>query len=342
MFSWRSFVDRHRIEYTESGAHTKRGNLYVWCPWCNDPDRDKKRLGLHLDSARFGCWKDARHRGSDPVRLIRALLRCSWEQAIEEASEGGARTPIHSLRERLDALDSTNATARRGQVHFPSEFVRFEGEEDPPLSWYRGYLQRRGFPGKHADRLARRYRLRAAVGGRFDRRVILPFHDLDGRLVGWSGRAIGSKNELRYLTEGPTREVLYNGHRVLREGGRLLVITEGPFDALKVDYYGADLGIRAIAVTGLGGTGKVGLVTTLFERGGFREGVVLLDATATGQSLRMRRALGHLPFRTGRLPAGVKDPGDLTARMVRAQGFVQDGPQEKDGPGAMRSAPGRA
>ncbi len=316
MFSWLAFVQRHRLDYRESGAHTKRGNVYVWCPWCRDPDPDKKRMGLHLDSPRFGCWKNEIHRGKDPVRLIRALIGCSWSQAVTEAEEGGARSAVADLRARLDAIGHTEPTTFLDGL--PAEFERFDGATQAPLSWFRTYVQSRGFPGTHADRVARRYALRAADGGRYDRRVIVPFHDLKGRLVGWSGRHISKGASMRYLTEGQTRDVLYNGNRVIREGGRLLVVTEGPFDAMKVDYYGAEYGIRAVAAAGLGNVGNVGLLTVVFDRGGFDHLLTLLDYNATAQSMSLRRSLLHLPSKRGHLPPGVKDPGDLTPNQVPA------------------------
>lgn len=316
MFSWLAFLQRHQIPYKESGSHTHKGNVYVWCPWCRDPDQNKFRLGLHLSSPRYGCWKDPRHKGRDAPRLIRALIGCSWNQALLEAQEGGARSGTEALKERLAAIGRATGE-RHPHLRFPSEFVPFIGERSPPLSWFRQYVKRRGFPGKHADAVAERYRLLAAVGGRFDCRVIVPFYDLEGRLIGWSGRAIGN-NDLRYLTEGQTRGVLYNGHRALREGGRLLVLVEGPFDAIKVDYYGAEHGIRAIATTGLGNVGNIGLVTTVFEEGGYEHLLSLLDGDALSDSLRLRRALRHLPASVGRVPAGVKDPGDFTPDQVRA------------------------
>lgn len=317
MFSWLAFVQRHRIAFTDTGGHTHKNNLYVWCPFCREGDREKRRLGLHLKSPRWGCWKDERHRGSDPVRLIRALLGCSWQQAVAEAQdEEGVRTPIETLRSRLAALTANKIDRDIQRLHLPREFQSFDGATSPPLSWYRAYLQHRGFRGEHADHLIERYELLAAVGGRYDRRVIIPLHLLDGRLVGFTGRSISKTVALRYDTFGPVAQVLFNGHRAAQEGGRVLAVVEGPVDALKVDYFGADLGLRAVAVLGLGGASKVGLITEVFSRGRYEAGLVLLDATAQSQGLDLLRSLRHLPFGRGRLPAGRKDPGVLHASEV--------------------------
>lgn len=323
-FSWLEFLKRHRIEFNTSGAHTHRGNVYIDCPFCNDSP-GKRRMGLHLDSPKWGCWKTKRHAGPDPARLIHALLRCTWSEAIREADEGTpARTPVDEMRARLVRLESGEPTAPI-EVRLPREFVPFEYATEPPLGYYRKYVQSRGFEGSLADDVARTYELYAGDWttingertGRFDRRVIHPFRTIDGRLVGWSGRHIG-RSELRYDTHGPTRDVLYNSDLVAEEGGRRLQIVEGPWDTIKVDYFGREHGVRCVGLIGLGGGGrsKAGLITRVVELGGFESVGVLLDATALGAATELVAALRHLDASIDRLPPGRKDPGVLTPADV--------------------------
>lgn len=318
-FSWLAFAQRHRLDYVESGAHTQPDNIYVACPWCKDPE-GKPRMGLHLLSPAWGCWRDPKHRGSDPVRLIRALLSCSWARAEEEAAEDhGERVHAEDLRRRLAALGKAPTEESSARVVMPKDAAVISGALYPPATWARNYLQRRGWPGKHADILADDYHLTVGTKGRWQNRILIPLTDLRNRLVAITGRHIGSST-LRYDTEGPTGEILYNGRRCCQRGGHTLALVEGPFDAMKVDYYGREVGLHAAGLIGLGGAGlsKVDLIAQVYRRGHYRRLLVLLDEGAQGLAQDLQRLLRPLPAERGRLPPGVKDPGELTRAQVRA------------------------
>lgn len=325
MFSWLAFVRRHHLEYSEGGAHTHAGNLYLPCPFCNDPE-GKHRMGLHLASPVWGCWRNPKHRGSDPVRLIRALLRCSWTAAVQEAKDDTPdRSSTTSLKERLALMGEQKRERVDATLPAPKGLVPISGAVHPPEAWALAYLRRRGFPGQDADRLCEQYDLTCGTEGRWQNRIVIPLCDLKGRTVAWTGRHVGN-SPLRYDTEGPTGNVLYNGRKVAREGGKVLALVEGPFDCLKIDFYGKAHGLRATALIGLGGAGKVGLIARVFERGGFERLLVLLDRGAQGLAQQLRRDLLPLPADLGRLVRGCKDPGELQAAQVRALAVLACGP----------------
>ena len=86
-------------------------------------------------------------------------------------------------------------------------------------------------------------------------------------------------------------------------------------DALKLDWYGAEHGLRAVATLGLHLTdGKVGLITELASR--FDRIVVLLDSGAVHRALGFSEQLAMIGAEVGTLPAGRDDPGEMSAEDV--------------------------
>jgi DNA primase len=201
-------------------------------------------------------------------------------------------------------------------LRWPAGFFRVE--PGPRGNRYLQYLQDRGF--QDPIEVSRRYRLRSALEGPFSWRIVLPLYE-EGRLVGWTGRAIDRRAEIRYRThpeDGTVQDRVFNYDKASK-GGRLLVLCEGPFDALKVDVYGRALRARAVAVLGLQLTeGKIERVRRLSQS--FDRVAIMLDREAYGRSSRfasqLAAAVGRRPILL-RLPEDRKDPGELSKIEVR-------------------------
>jgi len=94
-----------------------------------------------------------------------------------------------------------------------------------------------------------------------DERIVIPFRNKDGQLLGVQGRAIGgSKNSIRYITVKFVKDgrMIFGGDTV--DYSRRVYATEGPFDSAFLD--------NGIAFAG----SEIGDVTR-----GFRDIVVVLD-----------------------------------------------------------------
>lgn len=302
------------IPYSTEGKNVKRGNLNVKCPFCGHADPGM-HMGINLNTGKWGCWRDAGHRGQNFVRLLSVLIPCSRDKAerlVEQYSEGIATASLPQLVQRASLLQGT-AQGTRTEVVLPlSEFAEIVPKGPRRRFW--DYLKdERGF--SDPERLCWRYDLRCAITGEFRQRLILPYI-LNGLWRGWTARAIGDA-ELRYRANDPqVKQMLFNAD-AMRKGYETLYVVEGPLDALKVDFYGREMDVRAVA---LGGTSCTDAQVNQLCEGSktFKRVRIMLDADAGKQALALWSQLRVLGAELWTLPRGVKDPGQLSAREVRA------------------------
>lgn len=322
---WPELFDQYGIEYATSGPNVGRGRIAVKCPFCGDAD-PSQHMSVDLAGQGWRCWRNHDHRGRSPVGLIRALLRCSAEEARRLAGIGpavrsaGLADRIRGLLEPVDAEGAPPSLLRE-----PTEFRKFT--DLPSARPFLRYLEGRGFPRQFvlapAD-LGLRYAVRGGFGGR----VVFLVHDL-GNLVTWTGRTISRRQPQRYKAL-PTDEEnaallgcapanLSIGSCLLWQdellaGGNVLCISEGPMDALKLRMLGWGSGVRSTAVfTNSISDAQMNRLRIIVPR--FQRSVLLLDRGAEGRTMRARQQLAALGVRAGWLPDGVNDPGELSPGM---------------------------
>ena len=304
---WVGFLEASNIDYVSSGPNTKKGNISIACPFCGDDPSEHLSIALNKDA--YGCWRDARHAGRRPYPLIAALLHCSYNQAKLIERQFSAADP-ESFEEAIQALGGTIMPADKPKPPqgLPPSFKPIKPTGLTGRFWR--YLQGRGFDD--VGTLIDRYGLCCAQTGEMKDRVILPIHS-EGSLIGWVGRAIQrTVTAPRYLTSSAAvKTVLFNEDRLT--GGKLLLITEGPFDALKVDFYGYPK-LQATCLFGVNPTvSQIGMLRQV-SKGYVRVGIMFDDA-AQDQAMQLREYLpGGIEIIS--LPAGVKDPGELTKQQV--------------------------
>ena len=324
MFDWTQFLDNYRIEY----APARRGWLDIWCPWCGGPGTH--HLGINTQLGIYKCWLGATHRGSSARRLIAALLNCSIAEA--EAIYASGSTSFA----RSDDTFAEDAMRRLGVRHERSEKPPAELAPLPEFVTVREtgkcralvypYLARRGYDRSGVDWLARRFRLMFAPSGAFSYRIILPVFR-HGRMVTWTGRSVADGVEPKYrslstdadkaaaqglpVAAANIKDLLFD-YDQLRAGGPLLVVTEGPFDALRVAYLGESDGVRATCLFGkVPSRAQIDLLAQLVPR--YQRAVVLLDRDARMEAFTS--IPDYLGIRSVDLPAGADDPAELTAEL---------------------------
>jgi hypothetical protein len=325
-FDWIGFLNRYNITWVDKGRNVSSGNIAVQCPMCGHED-PSQHMTISLDGGGWRCWRNYEHRGKNPRRLVQALIHCSADEA---SAIVGSRAPELRSDEAFvaDTLAALNGPPAVQTVSTKLKYLR----EMRPLSAagaglyaYR-YLQARGYTRLEIDKAAATYHLMFAGRGPFRYRIIFPI-TLNGKLVNWTGRTIANAvPRYRTLSTDPERsnkaglplavkpvsELLWNYDLLIKVGGRILVITEGPFDALRVDMLGVRYGIRATCIFGLGnGQGEqLSLLDNLAQC--FDEVIVLLDSTAALEAISLQARIAHLKPRFLTVPKGVDDPGELT------------------------------
>lgn len=124
-FNLAEFVMSRNIPYADKGANVQRGFITIHCPLCGERDPGL-HMGIALDGHFWGCWRDAAHRGRRPARLVQALLRCSWQEAVALCESDDVRLPPHEMKERALRLFSS-AVSRRvpfTEARYPSSVHR--------------------------------------------------------------------------------------------------------------------------------------------------------------------------------------------------------------------------
>lgn len=327
VFDWPDLLRREGIAFIEKGPNVKRGAINIKCPFCGTAD-PSYHMGLQLETGWWSCWRNrTQHSGKSPIRLIMKLLGVPYWLARKTAGLGEDYTDpegFDATAARL--LGRTTDTARPEEVR--REFLHHDRDAVPITdrigtrrAW--DYLYDRGFESRDIEILVHDYDLRTAREGHFANRIILPYF-LDGNLVTWTARAIGPaqiryKDLSREFSLVPPKETLYN-HDCIASGGEALVITEGPFDAIKLDFYGRTFGVRSVALSTNSVSDEQAAMLSASDAQ-FAQKLVMMDnATSLGfvDSMRLKQQLGFLHnVRAVKVPFGAKDGGDLSSREVR-------------------------
>jgi hypothetical protein len=308
---WVSFVEANHIDYVTRGPNTKRGEISIKCPWCGAED-PSEHLGISLTSENWGCYRDPSHRGHSQPRLVAALLGVSYSQAKLIVAQFGRADP-DNLEQALAALTGMTVLPAHSPEapHLLPEFKPIEQTGTTAKFWR--YLATRGFANV-AD-VCKKYSLMCCLTGRWKDRVIIPVVH-EGELVAWTGRAIVNPvSAPRYLSSSEAiKSTVFNNDVGT---GKLLLVTEGPFDAMKLDFYGRVHGVRAVACFGVSmSVEQICVLRSLRAR--FAKCIVLFDAEATGAALQASEWLGAEAMLEPILDSvyRVNDPGSMSREQV--------------------------
>jgi len=344
---WRQVLTDHHVPFVERGANVKRGELNIRCPMCGAAD-PSFHLGLNPETGFWACWRNSNHRGKSPLRLLVALLNVPYGVArkIAGISEDSWRDPdgFDAMAARLMGRvpDMQLNQVQREFLQFPREFREIKYDGLTSRAW--DYLALdRDFGEDNTDELIELYELKTAVTGPYKARVVLPYV-MDGELVAWTARAIVPA-EIRYkdlsvddcLVE--IKKTLYN-HDAMIDGGEILLVQEGPVDALKVDFFGRERGVRSVALsTNSISDDQIYLIAAYASH--FDQVVFMMDnATGLGavDSWRMQsRVNSTIKNLTSPIsvPFGLKDAGlmtpnqatTFTEQLLRNKRAIQQSPE---------------
>ena len=324
-FDWLAFFNEHNILYTTTGPNVSKGRAAIKCPFCG-PNDPSEHLVVNLYGGNWWCWRRrSEHKGRSPEWLIQNLIHCSFDQA--RVISGGVAIS-EDFFNQVQALLNPNAQEHvltNRELQFPKEFKPFSGL--PSSRPFARYMTKRGFDAQRITTVfTKRYGLRYATSGAFSGRIIFPVRH-GGRLIGWTGRAVTGRNvTVRYkaLTtdaerakeEGispalaPINHHLLWFDRLMKADTDTVCLTEGPFDALKVEELGRNLGVSATCFfTSAPTEQQVGLLHQLLPR--FKKRYLIPDRDAVHFALQTMQKLSALGVEVKMLPDGIKDPALL-------------------------------
>lgn len=316
-FSWVPFLEQHGVHYVTTGKNVGKGRIAVKCPFCGAAD-PSEHMSIALSGLGWRCWRNRQHSGAKPNRLIRALTGMSAAAIAALVGDGGRQQlPLDFMSAVRDLLEDAppSPPAELPVIRMPKELRKI----DTSLAArpYERYLRfKRGLT---LEQVAP-YDLRFAVSGEWSGRVVVPVSNRKGQLVALTGRHIGRNvTALRYKASGAhiSEVLLFEDWLFKPQRAEVLVVTEGPFDAIKVDALGRHLGIRATCVFTSGPSARqIATLRLLTER--FKRVVALFDDENEQTSFRLADQIpGVEPLV---LPESFKDPGELrfTADLLSA------------------------
>jgi hypothetical protein len=306
---WVRFLDENNIPYVTRGPNTKRGEVSIKCPMCGDDD-PSEHLGINLQTKAWGCHRDPSHRGKSTHFLIRAILRCSIQQAKFISTQYNKADPdtLDAMLASLQDTDPPDIEAK--PVDLEPYFKTFHKIKSRGFtSRFFRYLQARGYENPHD--IINTFELRCALAGTYKDRIIMPVRH-NGELYGWTSRALGApRNAPRYLMSSELVKATVFHFDTVKKGGTRLFVVEGPFDAMRInDHSYAD--VHATCTFGTSPTiSQIALLRTLVKK--FDQTFVLFDEGAEGPAINLAEWINA---RAAYLPKGVKDPGDLNTKRI--------------------------
>ena len=314
------FLIGHGVHVVTSGANISSGSVGINCPFCDDPSEHCNISVVHPKIGYWHCFKCKK--GSRKLHpLFMQLFHWNYKQANDVIESNTPVAPAGSFQALVNAIKNpVDLTEEAPPVlTMPDEFIPLT-KKHYARDHFLLYLRNRGFGRKDIPFIIRHYPLYFANQGPFAWRLILLLH-FRQQLVNWTGRTITKTAKIRYKTmkrqEGglPPSDFVFQYDDLSKIKGKTLVVTEGPLDALKVDFYGRPHVRATCAFTNRVSPVQMTLLWHLAHQ--FEQIVILFDQATLGPAWEAAKQMHHLPcpVLVGVLQ-GAKDPGELTPKGV--------------------------
>ena len=297
------FLKKHSILYKMSGKNVIRGNVGIKCPLCHN---DKSfHCNISLQTGYFFCWRNSSHRGT--LQYLSLILTGSGISVPVEINDNEFRELFNN---RIEVKDNKLLS-----FNFPSlcEFKKH--------NVFTEYLVGRGFDDP--KEVAMKYDIRYSLYNKWGWRLIFPI-SIYGRVVSYLGRSIQKYNYLPYMELSkeesiiPPKSCIYNFDNIFFNDSKHLIVTEGVFDAIKIDYYSpTNISATCLFTKRLKSDDQLVLLSEVVDK--FDDISILLDADAMFESMELAEVLRLLgkKINTLRLPTRFKDPGEMTEKDVK-------------------------
>lgn len=279
-------------------------------------------LGLEMDPTKafthFECPECQHHNSKFGISAVHGGYRCF---------HCGVSGNFYQLLVKIFGWEPYQAKLAVGLVA-PSDLVTSDDEPEVvlvrPLEWddqlfsasKLNYLMGRGFSKEEVEMLMMIYPMWYSRLPKWDDCLIFERRDEDDNFIGYWGKNIVNKQPRNQY--GVPIETMW-GAEAIGNTGEMLFVTEGVFDALRVQM----VNLPYSSVVAFGGTGsgkQVEHLKKLSER--YTRTVLLLDNDDEGRKATAK-LLDMVPGSVAAtLPDGVSDPAELSTEQCRA--FLQE------------------
>ena len=302
------------IDFTTSGKNISRDHIGLACPFCNregnaDPSH---HLGIHVETGHWSCWRNASHHGTLSY-LLKELLHVKLSDAktlidTPQVLTSDFRSTVYN---KINGID----TKALKYLTMPADFVSIKKKTRAT-----NYLIQRGFPARDHEYLADYYDLRFSTVWPWENRLIFPIYE-HNKLLTWTGRSIYNTIREKYKNLNnedsliSLKDSVWNYDELFSRKNSVLYQTiylcEGPFDALKIDFY-SKINVSAMPIFGLTVSDR-----QLAKLSNLKFTVkVILDCDAEMKAIKLKHRLSNLNPQIVFLPRSVKDPGNMGAKQI--------------------------
>lgn len=315
MFDLRRVLDKLNIHWVDTGSNTSRGYVNIKCPRCGYKD-PSHHLSINEITGQYKCFRNSDHWGTNLMPLLTrasGLPRDKVYQALAGYRRSRRPTGIRKLslslieNQREKALDGLKLISLNSgpELDYLAERFKLSSSEALELAESAGLLK----APLHDSRL--------------QYRIVFPIIDyISGDLVAYTGRAISNARQPRYYTIGNIEAALYMPEPPAPETKPVVILCEGPFDALQVcrvrQLDKSNLPIIGAAVLGSELTfGKQAVLSDLNCWAGLYcpdSDVPELKRSTTVMKLGQGQV--HYDFKLLQLPRGYKDLAEMPLELA--------------------------
>ena len=199
-------------------------NLNIWCPFCKNTNRSKKKLSIHLEKSFYHCWVCDK-KGSNLNFLFKKL----GKQIPSEFSN-----LFVNHKKKFD-LFSDELIEEEIIVNEPEGFsfiVENYNTKNPDNRDVIKYAIKRGFSKKKLFLLRPGF----SSSPEFSRYLILPSYDKNGEINYYTGRKIdlSTNDSFKYKNAAITKnKIIFNELNI--DWSKDLTLVEGPLDLVKTN-----------------------------------------------------------------------------------------------------------
>lgn len=320
-----SYLDREGVDYkTSYGTNGLQLNL-LECPACGEGGR---KTYVNADTGLGKCFHGACGIGFNKFKLVRAVSGLKGDELDSHIKAVAEEQGWMPKRERKELIKAELALPTKlhpvpidGKLNL--QYLQDRGITIETAAWFNLSYCHGGWWGYKLEDGEQRW-------VSYDKRIIIPIADLEGRLVSFQGRDTTGEQEPKYLFPvgfAVAGSYLYNAHNWDEERHRHIILGEGVFDTFAIHQAMEGTpscdAMLASATFGMhlsgGPDGQIAKLVELKSQG-LTTVTMMWDGEKKAMALAVKMGLQLLGLglnvRIAQLPPG-KDPNEVSAETVR-------------------------